>query len=103
MGLLAAFGGGHKNRRRARREERMATWTVEKRLRRARGTLRTATCTASLALAFGAAAPTWAQHAHDPGVNCVPAAQRAGRELDCWITGREVLGELRQAPFWHLD
>jgi quercetin dioxygenase-like cupin family protein len=33
----------------------------------------------------------------------VPAAQRAGRELGCWITATEALGELPRAPFWHLD
>src|SRR3954466_531397 len=36
---------------------------------------------------------------------CIPIAERAGREFGCFITARQELGRLPQAPplFWHLD
>src|SRR5689334_14017391 len=38
-----------------------------------------------------------------PEVHCVPVAQRSSEKLGCWITGREVLGELPQTPlYWHV-
>ena len=79
--------------------------------RRARVTLRATT----LAAALGAAAlPAPAQHApaqHAPEAGrvyagaCLPVAQRAGREVGCWITATEALGELPPAAplHWHLD
>ncbi|HEX2780035.1 MAG TPA: hypothetical protein VHM30_11075 [Gemmatimonadaceae bacterium] len=38
-------------------------------------------------------------------VTCVPVAERAGRELGCFITAREELGRLAASPalYWHLD
>src|SRR5687768_3858733 len=80
----------------------MATRTTTTR-RRTRGAFRAAAFTASLAAGAGAAVPAPAQPAPDAGVSCVPVAQRAGRELGCWITATEALGELPRAPFWHLD
>jgi quercetin dioxygenase-like cupin family protein len=39
------------------------------------------------------------------GGTCEPIADRAGRELGCFITAREELGALAAEPelFWHLD
>jgi hypothetical protein len=36
---------------------------------------------------------------------CIPVAERAGRELGCFITAREELGRLAASPplYWHLD
>ncbi len=36
---------------------------------------------------------------------CVPVAERAGRELGCFITARQELGPLPASPplYWHLD
>jgi len=84
----------------------MATSTETR--RRSRGALRAATFAASCAVACGAALPASAQPTHDAGVYagaCLPVAQRAGREIGCWITAREALGELPQAAplHWHLD
>ena len=47
--------------------------------------------------AFGA-------HAQTDGT-CIPVAERAGRALGCFITGREELGRLSASPplFWHLE
>jgi quercetin dioxygenase-like cupin family protein len=37
-------------------------------------------------------------------VRCIPAAERAGRELGCFITGATVLGKLPDEPlYWYLD
>lgn len=37
--------------------------------------------------------------------DCEPVSQRAGRSLGCFITAREELGPLTDAPplFWHID
>ncbi len=76
--------------------------------RRARDALRAATFAASCAAACGAALPGSAQPAHHSGpyaAACLPVAERAGREVGCWITAREALGELPHATplHWHLD
>jgi len=35
---------------------------------------------------------------------CIPISERAGRELGCFITAREILDDLPQVPlYWHLD
>jgi quercetin dioxygenase-like cupin family protein len=37
-------------------------------------------------------------------VGCVPASERAGRELGCYIIAHQDVGRLGPAPvFWHLD
>jgi quercetin dioxygenase-like cupin family protein len=45
-----------------------------------------------------------ALHAQTDGT-CIPVAERAGREFGCFITARQELGRLSDAPplFWHLD
>ena len=38
------------------------------------------------------------------GGRCVPISERAGRQLGCYITATQSLGQLGSAPvFWHLD
>jgi quercetin dioxygenase-like cupin family protein len=60
-------------------------------------------------IAFGAATPSSDQHATlseaDPmQVRCIPAAERAGRELGCFIADATVLGKLPDEPlYWYLD
>ena len=81
----------------------MVTWTTQKRWR-ARGALRATI----LAAVLGATASAAAQPAHHSGpyaAACLPLAERAGREVGCWITATEALGELpRETPLhWHLD
>jgi quercetin dioxygenase-like cupin family protein len=40
----------------------------------------------------------------DTGGRCVPVAERAGREMGCFIMVSEALGRLGQGPiFWHID
>ena len=63
---------------------------------------------AALAAVIGGPSMAKAQPAHHSGVyggGCFPVAQRAGREVGCWITATEALGELPPAPplHWHLD
>lgn len=67
-------------------------------------------CLAIAALAAVVAGPSAAkaQPAHHSGpyaTGCLPVAERAGREVGCWITAKELLGELPPAPplLWHLD
>jgi quercetin dioxygenase-like cupin family protein len=38
-------------------------------------------------------------------VTCIPVAERGGREFGCFITARQELGRLPEAPplYWHLD
>ena len=81
----------------------MVTWTTQKRWR-ARGALRATI----LAAVLGATASAAAQPAHHSGpyaAACLPLAERAGREVGCWITATEALGELPRATplHWHLD
>ena len=72
----------------------MTTWTTI--WRRARGTLG---ALALSALALATTHPTLAQ----TGGTCIPVSERT-TELGCFITAREELGQLPQAPlFWHLD
>src|SRR4051812_46682050 len=79
----------------------MATWTETRRW--ACDALWAATFTILLAVAFGAVVPASAQPAQGSGVRCIRVSERAGRKMGCWITATEALGELPQAPFWHLD
>lgn len=51
---------------------------------------------ASLSLACSALAQT--------GGTCVPVSEREGREFGCFITAREILSRLPDAPlYWHID
>lgn len=58
---------------------------------------------ASLVTFVAVLAPN-ALHAQTDGT-CIPIAERAGRELGCFITARQELGKLPATPalFWHLD
>jgi quercetin dioxygenase-like cupin family protein len=39
-----------------------------------------------------------------PRRTCLPIAERAGRDVGCWLIVSEPLGQLPQSPiFWHLD
>lgn len=54
-------------------------------------------------VACAVAASTFAQ-APDTDVRCVPVAERAGRELGCFIVGSVAVGKLRGIPqYWYLD
>jgi quercetin dioxygenase-like cupin family protein len=48
---------------------------------------------------FGWVIPALAQ----TGGTCVPASERGGREFGCFVTAREILSRLPQAPYWHID
>lgn len=60
-------------------------------------------------VAFGAETsvsdqPTTSSNADPTQVRCIPAAERAGRELGCFITDTAVLGKLPDEPqYWYLD
>jgi hypothetical protein len=47
----------------------------------------------------------WSSLAAQTGGTCYPVSQRAGRELDCYITAREELGRLPRdsAFYWQID
>ncbi len=48
--------------------------------------------------------PATSSNADPMQVRCIPAAERAGRELGCFITDTRVLGELPDEPlYWYLD
>ena len=47
--------------------------------------------------------PATSSNADPMQVRCIPAAERAGRELGCFITDTRVLGELPDEPlYWYL-
>ncbi len=57
----------------------------------------------SLTVACTLAATTFAQMP-DTEVRCVPVAERAGRELGCFIVGSAPIGKLRGiTQYWYLD
>ena len=63
---------------------------------------------AALAAVLAGPSTAKAQPAHHSGpyaTACLPVAERAGREVGCWITAREALGELPHTAslLWHLD
>jgi quercetin dioxygenase-like cupin family protein len=48
--------------------------------------------------------PATPSNADPRQVRCIPAAERAGRELGCFITDTTVLGKLPDEPqYWYLD
>ena len=47
---------------------------------------------------------SWAEVFAQTGGTCVPVSERGGREFGCFITAREILSSLPQAPlYWHID
>jgi quercetin dioxygenase-like cupin family protein len=66
-------------------------------------------CQIMLAAVFGSATTTATStpaisQPEGTGGRCVPVAERAGRELGCFIIVSEALGRLGQEPmFWHID
>jgi quercetin dioxygenase-like cupin family protein len=58
-----------------------------------------------LCIAFAAVSLASSPLAAQTDGTCIPIAERAGRELGCFITAREELGRLPtdSALFWHLD
>ena len=70
--------------------------------------MRPSLAVAALAAVVAGPSTGKAQPAHHSGpyaAACLPVAERAGREVGCWITAKEALGELPHATplHWHLD
>src|SRR3712207_374799 len=70
--------------------------------------MRPSLAVAALAAVVAGPLTAKAQPAHHSGpyaAACFPVAERAGREVGCWITATEALGELPHATslHWHLD
>src|SRR5712664_1679273 len=56
-------------------------------------------------IVLAAAAPAGGQ-APIPGttIPCAPVAERAGRELGCWVLAHQVVGQPSTQPiYWHLQ
>lgn len=62
----------------------------------------------TLQLLFAAAflavtASSWATEPPDAFEGCIPAGERAGRAVGCFILAAQPIGKLEHPPFWHLE
>jgi hypothetical protein len=46
---------------------------------------------------------SWASDAPEAFEGCIPASERAGRPVGCFILASQPIGKLEHPPFWHLE